>query len=121
MQVVAAQTEQLSLLNTNSRYLSSLHAEYTAELLKTFPDSLTRCIFCNSGSEANDLALQVATASRPDAPGVAVVEGGYHGHISSMLQCSPYKFWGPRGPGRPAHVHVLRQPDSYRYARTHRC
>jgi 4-aminobutyrate aminotransferase-like enzyme len=101
-------------LNTNSRYLSITHAEYTEALLATFPPYLNKCFLCNSGSEANDLALQIAVAMRPEAHGVAVMEGAYHGHITSMMLISPYKFWGPQGGSKGEHVHVLPLPDSYR-------
>lgn len=113
-QVVEAQCKQLQSLNTNARYLSTMHAQYTDALLATLPPQLDRCLLCNSGSEANDLALQIALAARPGAQHIAVLEGAYHGHVATMMQCSPYKFWGPHGNGRPAHVHVLPLPDSYR-------
>ena len=114
LQVVEAQCAQLRALNTNARYLSIAQAQYTRALLATFPPALSKLLLCNSGSEANDLALQIARAAQPTALHIAVIAGAYHGHVSSMLECSPYKFWGPLGPGRPAHVHVLPLPDTYR-------
>jgi ethanolamine-phosphate phospho-lyase len=119
MKVVEAQCAQLRTLNTNARYLSSAQARYTRTLLATFPAALNKLLLCNSGSEANDLALQMARAARPEATHIAVMEGAYHGHVSSMLECSPYKFWGPKGRGRPAHVHVLPLPDAYRCGDMH--
>jgi ethanolamine-phosphate phospho-lyase len=116
MQVVEAQCTQLQLLNTNARYLSTIYSKYSTKLLATLPACLERFIVCNSGSEANDLALQIARSAHPKAQHVAVMEGAYHGHVSCMMQCSPYKFWGPNGGGRPEHVHVLPFPDSYRHA-----
>lgn len=35
-------------------------------------------------------------------------------HTSACIDLSPYKWKGVGGGGRPAHVHVLPQPDSYR-------
>jgi Aminotransferase class-III len=116
LQVAEAQCLQLRTLNTNARYLSAVLAQYTTKLLSTFPSHLSKLLLCNSGSEANDLALQLARAARPEASHIAVIEGAYHGHVSSMMDCSPYKFWGPQGLGRPSHVHVLPLPDQYRCA-----
>ena len=38
----------------------------------------------------------------------------YHGHTNLCIDLSPYKFNGPGGSGRPAYVHVLPCPDTYR-------
>ena len=70
---------------------------------------------CNSGSEANDLALRIALAACPGATHVAVMAGAYHGHLQTLIEISPYKFWGRGGQGRPTHVHVLPCPDVYRW------
>lgn len=141
----------------------------------------------NSGSEANDLALRIASAaaaqdgavsplhhmcsssnsSSRSRSHVVVMAGAYHGHLSSLIPlrcvvvwggqggvqvstiggqqrpqptasiaatstcpliacaipcaaatapgcCSPYKFWGPGGSGKPDWVHVMPAPDMYR-------
>lgn len=47
---------------------------------------------------------------------VVVLGAAYHGHTASVLQLSPYKFWGKGGAGRAQHVHVMPCPDPYRYA-----
>ena len=47
---------------------------------------------------------------------MAVMDGAYHGHVSSVIDLSPYKFLGAGGTGKPAHVHVLPCPDTYRYS-----
>ncbi len=67
-----------------------------------------------SGSEANDLALRIARAATGGATHIAVLDGAYHGHVASLIDCSPYKFNNPGGQGRPPHVHVLPMPDVYR-------
>lgn len=127
VQVVKAQKRQLDLVNTNSRYLAEVHTQYLVALTSKFPDPLKRIYLVNSGSEANDLALQIAMAARPGAAHIACMGGAYHGHVSSMMHISPYKFWGPRGAGGPPqHVHVLPLPDMYRcvptqYLQVHCC
>ena len=112
VQVLEAQIQQLRKVNTNSRYLSEVHSQYLRALTAKFPDPLKLLYLVNSGSEANDLALRIAMAARPHATHIACMDGAYHGHVSSMMHASPYKFWGPRGPGGPPQrTHVLPLPD----------
>jgi 4-aminobutyrate aminotransferase-like enzyme/Ser/Thr protein kinase RdoA (MazF antagonist) len=103
--VVEAGQRQMALLNTNTRYLHPAIAEYTRRLVELMPDPLRVCFLVNSGSEANDLALRLAHAhtGRED---VLVLEHGYHGHLSSTVALSPYKF----GRDRPPHTHVCALP-----------
>lgn len=111
--VNAAAIRQMRVLNTNTRYLHQTLVEYAERLSATMPDPLQVCYFVNSGSEANDLALRLAFAHtrRTD---VMVLEGAYHGHLSSLIAISPYKFDGPGGTGAPPHVHQAPVPDLYR-------
>jgi 4-aminobutyrate aminotransferase-like enzyme len=65
--------------------------EATEKLLRKFPKELSVVTFCNSGSEANDLAMQMAeicTGKR----GVVCLEGAYHGVTKSTMEVSPYKW-----------------------------
>lgn len=111
--VVEAGRRQMGILNTNTRYLHDLILEYARELVELLPENLSRVYFVNSGSEANELALRMARAhtGRKD---VVVVEGAYHGHTSSLVDISPYKFDGPGGAGSRSWVHTVTMPDSYR-------
>ncbi|MDX1547991.1 MAG: aminotransferase class III-fold pyridoxal phosphate-dependent enzyme [Rhodothermales bacterium] len=111
--VVAAAQRQMAVLNTNTRYLHAHLARYAERLAALLPDPLSVCFFVNSGSEANDLALRLAFAhtGRRD---VVVLDGGYHGNLSSLVAVSPYKFDGAGGGGRPPHTHVAPLPDPYR-------
>ncbi|HHZ99289.1 MAG TPA: aminotransferase class III-fold pyridoxal phosphate-dependent enzyme, partial [Candidatus Marinimicrobia bacterium] len=77
------------------------------------PDPLSICFFVNSGSEANDLALRLAQAYT-SGKNVITVEGGYHGHLISLIDVSPYKFDGPGGEGLADHVEMVTMPDGYR-------
>ncbi len=52
--------KQLGKLVTNSRFLYDEMMIATNKLLKHFPPELCVVTFVNSGSEANDLALQMA-------------------------------------------------------------
>ncbi|MEK6238981.1 MAG: aminotransferase class III-fold pyridoxal phosphate-dependent enzyme, partial [Planctomycetales bacterium] len=111
--VVAAARRQAGVLNTNTRYLHENLIRYAERLCATFPDPLNVCFLVNSGSEANDLALRLAR-THSQATDVVVLEGAYHGNLSSLVDISPYKFDGPGGQGTPSHVHQVSMPDGYR-------
>ena len=111
--VVRAAQEQLALLNTNTRYLHDNVNRYAERLTQKLPEPLRVCFFVNSGSEANELALRLARAhtGRED---VIVLEHAYHGHTSTLIDISPYKFDGPGGRGKKPWVHVATLADDYR-------
>jgi 4-aminobutyrate aminotransferase-like enzyme len=111
--VVAAATEQMLVLNTNTRYLHDKLAAFAERLIATLPPPLGVCYFVNSGSEANELALRLARAHtrRRD---VVVLDAAYHGNTTTLIDISPYKFNGPGGEGAAPWVHVLPLPDTYR-------
>jgi 4-aminobutyrate aminotransferase-like enzyme/Ser/Thr protein kinase RdoA (MazF antagonist) len=107
--VTQAATDQLAVLNTNTRYLHDNVLRYAERLTALLPESLCVCYFLNSGSEANELGLRLARTHtrRKD---VIVLDHAYHGNTSTLIDISPYKF---EGPGRPW-VHVAPIPDDYR-------
>lgn len=111
--VVAAAQSQIARLNTNSRYLHDTLVEYARRLAALFPDRLSVCFFVNSGSEANDLAIRLARAHTGNHD-LITVDHAYHGHVTSLIDVSPYKFNGRGGAGRPDHVKVAEMPDLYR-------
>jgi 4-aminobutyrate aminotransferase-like enzyme len=103
----------MGVLNTNSRYLYRSILDYSERLVATLQPPLSMCLFVNSGSEANDLALRMARAAT-GGQHVVVLEGAYHGHTAALIEASPYKHDGPGGVGAPAHVHSVVMPDDYR-------
>ncbi|MEM7314765.1 MAG: aminotransferase class III-fold pyridoxal phosphate-dependent enzyme, partial [Planctomycetota bacterium] len=112
--VVAAGQQQLARLNTNTRYLYQQLTDYASRLCSMLPDSLEVCYFVCSGSEANDLALRMARThtGRKD---ILIHSSAYHGHTSTLIDISPYKFMGKGGKGQPEDwVHVATTPDIYR-------
>ncbi len=111
--VVEAATRQMAKLNTNTRYLHEHMVQLATRLTATMPRPLEVCYFVNSGSEANDLALRMARTFTGNLDCV-VIDHAYHGHVSSLIDISPYKFDGQGGQGRPEFVHVLPIPDGYR-------
>lgn len=110
-EVVKAALKQMELLNTNSRFLHDNMVEYAKRLSSTLPEKLSVCYFTNSGSEANDLALRLARQFRGHQD-VITLDHAYHGHLSSLIEISPYKFQGKDV--KKEFVHVAPTPDTYR-------
>jgi 4-aminobutyrate aminotransferase-like enzyme/Ser/Thr protein kinase RdoA (MazF antagonist) len=111
--VIAAVQAQIGLLNTNTRYLHDNIVRYAERLTAKLPPPLRVCYFLSSGSEANELALRLARA-RTRRREVIVLEHAYHGHTTTLVDVSPYKFEGPGGEGRRDWVRVAPLPDDYR-------
>lgn len=111
--VVEAAVTQMRVLNTNTRYLNDLLAEYAERLLATLPAALDVCYILNSASEANELALRLSRAYTGSRD-MIVLEAAYHGNTTSLIDISPYKHAGPGGNGAPDWVHVAALPDVYR-------
>ena len=100
-------------LNTNTRYLYDIINEYSEKLLNKFPKKLNKIFFVCTGSEANDLAYRIAQ-TYTNSKDVFVIDNAYHGHTSSLIDLSPYKFNGKGGLGKKNYVHVLDMPDPLR-------
>ena len=111
--VVGAGQRQMGVLNTNSRYLHSAIIEYAERLSKLFPEPLSVCLFVNSGSEANELALRMAR-TYTGGTGIAVLEGGYHGNTPGLIDVSHYKFTGSGGHAPPPWTRTALVPDEFR-------
>ncbi len=107
--VVRAAAEQMARLNTNTRYLDAHLVDYVERLAATLPEPLRVVYLVCSGSEANELALRLARA-HTGRDGAIVVDTAYHGNTNALIDLSPYKFDGPGGRGKPAHVTVLPLP-----------
>ena len=111
--VVAAAQKQYTQLNTNTRYLGETIVKYAKNLTDTLPTGLEVCFFTNSGSEANDLALRMARQYTRSKETI-VLDGAYHGNLSSLIEISPYKHDAPGGNGAPDFVYTLPMPDPFR-------
>ena len=103
-----AVAEQLGRINTHTRYLDEFVVDYGERLLAKLPEHLDRLVLACSGSEANDLALQLARGAT-GARGVIVTSYAYHGTTSAVLEISP-SLLGATPP--PEHVVAVRLPDS---------
>src|SRR5687768_10115674 len=114
--ITAAAAAQLALLSTNSRFLYDAIADYADKIVATLPPELDTVLLVNSGSEAVELALQLARAhtGRHD---VIVMDGVYHGWTTELLELGTIEADRPNWRGRLAPwVHVADAPDPYRGA-----
>jgi 4-aminobutyrate aminotransferase-like enzyme/Ser/Thr protein kinase RdoA (MazF antagonist) len=111
-EIINTLTHQAALLNTNTRYLHDNIIAYAEALTATLPKHLTVAAFVCTGSEANDLALRMARA-HTEAQGIIALAGAYHGHMTSLIDISPYKYNRKGGKGRPATTGEAVLPDAY--------
>uniref|UniRef100_A0A7N8Y9L4 5-phosphohydroxy-L-lysine phospho-lyase n=1 Tax=Mastacembelus armatus TaxID=205130 RepID=A0A7N8Y9L4_9TELE len=109
--ITKAAAAQMDLLNTNTRFLHDSIITYAERLAATLPEKLGVFYFVNSGSEANDLALRLARQYTQHED-VIVLDYAYHGHLTSLIDISPYKF--RKLAGQKEWVHVVPLPDTYR-------
>ena len=79
---------QLRIANTHTRYIYPSVAEYASRLESLFPAALNKTIFTCSGSEAVDLALQVARFTTGHE-GVIATSNAYHGTTAATHAVSP--------------------------------
>ncbi|HRW28441.1 MAG TPA: aminotransferase class III-fold pyridoxal phosphate-dependent enzyme [Emcibacteraceae bacterium] len=77
--VVKALCDQASTLNTHTRYIHENVVVLAEKLAAKFPEKLDTCIFVCTGTEANDLALQMARCVSGNK-GVIVTDAAYHGN-----------------------------------------
>ena len=110
-EVVAAIARQMGEVCSNTRYLHETIVSYAERLVQTMPSGLNRCIFVNSGSEANDAAWRIAK-SVTGKIGAIIIANAYHGVTDAVAALSPYS--GPLALPTPPHVETLEPPDIYR-------
>lgn len=79
---------QLRTANTHTRYVYPAVAEYASRLESLFPPALNKTIFTCSGSEAVDLALQVARFVT-GKQGMIATSHAYHGTTAATHAVSP--------------------------------
>lgn len=112
--VVEAAQRQMARLNTNTRYIYPELGDYAEKLLETFPPTLNKVFFVNSGSAATDLALRLAY-NHTGKENILVLEHGYHGNTRLGIDVSHYKFGGKGGKGQANYIIKAPLPDTYRW------
>lgn len=110
-EVVEAVARQASQICSNTRYLHETVVAYAERITRTMPKGLDKCLFVNSGSEANDAAWRIAKAVTGNS-GAIIIANAYHGISDAIAALSPYS--GPLAIPSPPHVEALEPPDIYR-------
>lgn len=111
--VVAAATHTMStMIHSENIIIDNSHLQYPARLKKILPFHLDTLLFVNSGSEAVDLALQLARLYTHGTEAL-IVDNAFHGSIDSVHYLSP-KVFKQNNITKADWVHVLSMPDLYR-------
>ena len=108
--VVEAISRQAALLNTHTRYLHEGIVRYAERLTATFDRELSMAFLACTGSEANEIALRLATVCTGHR-GIICTRYAYHGNTTAVAQISTV-FPPPEGLG--PHIRAVPAPDSYR-------
>lgn len=112
--LVGAVTRQWSLHNTNSRFHYAAVAEFSARLADLAPPGLDAVFLVNSGSEAVDLGIRLATTATGHDTIVAMREA-YHGWSIGSDAVSSSIGDNPRAlETRPSWVRLVDAPNTYR-------
>jgi 4-aminobutyrate aminotransferase-like enzyme len=108
--VIAAVAQQMSKLNTHTRYLHEGILAYSEALFETMPLALNKAMYMCTGSEANDVAIRVAQV-HSGGEGIIVSTEAYHGTSALTSGVSP-----ALGSGQPlpATTRLVPAPDAYR-------
>ena len=108
--VVEAVHRQMQKLNTHTRYLHDNVVLLAERLGALLPEDLSVCMFVCTGTEANDLAVQMARAVTGNH-GMIVSEASYHGNSTLVRALSTESY---PAAGRPEWLGVVEPPDLYR-------
>lgn len=112
--LVAAVSRQWALQNTNSRFHYAAVAEFSARLAELAPPGMDAVFLVNSGSEAVDLGIRLATTATGRDTIIAMREA-YHGWtvgsdaVSSSIGDNPGAL-----ESRPSWVRLVDAPNTFR-------
>lgn len=111
--IVGAVQEQMALLaHSSTAFLHPNMPRFAEALLAKLPAHLDRVYFVNSGSEANDLAIQMARLHTGHSD-IVGIRNAYHGGSAptgALTAIHTWKSWAQRG----GPVHHAINPDPYR-------
>jgi 4-aminobutyrate aminotransferase-like enzyme len=108
--VVKALFEQASTLNTHTRYLHENIIELAEMLAQKLPGDIDISMFVCTGTEANDLAIQMARQIT-GRQGVVVSGASYHGNSTLVKALSTDSY---PASDRPDWLAVVEPPNLYR-------
>ncbi|KAJ5070085.1 alanine--glyoxylate aminotransferase 2 [Anaeramoeba ignava] len=109
--IKAAKDQYDKIQHITNIYLHPNIVEYSEKLASKFPGNLKVCYFCNSGSEANEFAMQLARSYTGQFDIIAL-RNAYHGMGAAMdlTANAAWKQPTPHGFG----IHHALLPDTYR-------
>jgi adenosylmethionine-8-amino-7-oxononanoate aminotransferase len=95
-QAIVDQLDQIAYVYSGSRYTCDAAEELAEEILEHAPGGLTKAIFVNSGSEATDAALKLATqyffeVGQPKRVNFIARKQSYHGNTLGALSISGHE------------------------------
>ncbi len=110
-EIVEKIQEQTSkMLHTSTLYLIRPMVELAEKIASLLPIPDAKVFFTNSGTEANDAALMMATSYRKSRQ-VFAFRGSYHGRSHSALAITGHRSWAATE-NSPFIVHFLQSPQS---------
>ena len=107
---VKAQLDELQ--HATTIYLHPNLSEAAKKLASKMPDGLEVTYFCNSGSEANELAVAMARLYT-GSEDVVAVRNGYHGGTATAMGLTSHSTW-KYGMPQGGRIHHVSCPDPYR-------
>ena len=106
-QVAAAMRRQTETLNVHSRYLHEGILDYAERLTSLHAGPLTTAVFTCSGTEANEVAIQMARAAT-GGRGLICTDAAYHGNSTEVRKLTRLRDGGSR------EIRPIPMPQSYR-------
>lgn len=108
--VVEALCRQAHILNVHTRYLNEETVRYAERLLAYFEDDLDVVSLVCTGTEANELALRMASHLSGQR-GIIVTDNSYHGNSRALAEATTHL---PAPEALAPHVRAIALPDPYR-------
>ena len=105
--VVAAMRRQTETLNVHSRYLHEGILDYAERLTGLHAEPLTTAVFTCSGTEANEVAVQMARAAT-GGRGLICTDAAYHGNSTEIRKLTRLRERGF------SEIRAIPMPQSYR-------
>ncbi|NQE47041.1 aminotransferase [Herbaspirillum rubrisubalbicans] len=122
-ELVAAATRQMTTLSYCSQFFNTAHptlAELSARLFELLPAHYSRILYCNSGSEANEILIKVVRrywelAGRAGKRVIIGRHNGYHGSTVGSASLGGMKMMHALGASMLPEVQHIEQPFWFGY------
>lgn len=107
--IVSAMQQQAGTLNVHSRYLHEGILDYAERLTELHAESLSKAVFCCTGTEASEIALLMARAAT-GGRGIVCSDSTYHGNSTEVRRLSAVR-GDPEG---NPEIRAIPYPQQYR-------